>query len=75
MTLDARRTVLNFAYGSNMLVARIRERAPSARPLGVAELRGHELRWHKAGMDGSAKCDVVASSDPRAVVLGVVYAL
>lgn len=66
-------TLLNFAYGSNMLLARIRERVPSARPLGIAALRGHRLCWHKAGRDGSGKCDVVASDEHGAVVFGVLY--
>jgi gamma-glutamylcyclotransferase len=65
--------VLNFAYGSNMLLARVRERVPSARPVGIAELRGYALRWHKVGADGSAKCDVVATDEPGAVVFGVLF--
>jgi gamma-glutamylcyclotransferase len=65
--------VLNFAYGSNMLSRRIRERVPSARCIGIAVLRGHELRWHKAGQDGSAKCDVITSSGPDAIVHGAIY--
>lgn len=65
--------VLNFAYGSNMLLARIRERVPSARPIGVAALHGHRLAWHKAGRDGSGKCDVVPSCEAGAVVFGVLY--
>lgn len=68
-------TVLNFAYGSNMLLARIRERVPSARPLGMAVLHGHRLFWHKAGRDGSGKCDVVESAAADAIVFGVVYEL
>lgn len=66
-------TVLNFAYGSNMLLARIRQRVPSARPIGVAALHGHRLAWHKAGRDGSGKCDVVESHQADAVVFGVLY--
>lgn len=62
-----------FAYGSNMPTARIRERCPSARSLGVAELRGHELRWHKASKDGSGKCDILASAAPDASVFGVLF--
>jgi hypothetical protein len=27
--------LLNFAYGSNMLLARLRERVPGAKPVGV----------------------------------------
>jgi hypothetical protein len=64
-------TVTVFAYGSNMLTARLRERCPSAKPIGVAELRGYELRWHKRSIDGSGKCDVVQQGGVS--VLGVLY--
>ena len=50
-----------FAYGSNMATSRLRQRAPSARPVAVAWLPGHVLRWHKLGRDGSGKCDVCAA--------------
>ncbi|EXI76585.1 MAG: hypothetical protein AW10_04147 [Candidatus Accumulibacter appositus] len=73
MNIGTPAIVLNFAYGSNMLLARIRERVPSARPLGVAALHGHRLAWHKAGRDGSGKCDVVRSHAADAVVFGVLY--
>ncbi len=66
-------TVLNFAYGSNMLLARLRERVPSARMRTVATLPGHVLRWHKLGQDGSGKCDVLPSDDPQAGVVGVLF--
>lgn len=62
---------VSFAYGSNMPVARLRERCPSARAIGIAELPGHELRWHKRSRDGSSKCDIVASD--AASVFGVLY--
>ncbi|GAA6142420.1 gamma-glutamylcyclotransferase family protein [Hydrogenophaga sp. 5NK40-0174] len=68
-------TVLYFAYGSNMLVQRLRERTPSAQVIGRATLRGHELAWHKRGQDGSGKCDLVRSADPDAQAQGVLYAL
>ena len=64
---------LYFAYGSNMLAARLREGTPSATVLGAAELPGHALRWHKAGADGSGKCDVVEVDAPDARVHGVLY--
>lgn len=66
-------TFLNFAYGSNMLSARLQERCPSARPLGVATLPGYELRWHKKSRDGSGKCDIVKSDRPGASVFGVLF--
>ena len=66
-------TFYNFAYGSNMLIRRVQERVPSARPIGVAALAGHELRWHKVGRDGSGKCDIVQTATAYAAVYGVVY--
>jgi len=69
------RTILNFSYGSNMLSGRIVQRVPSARSLHTATLQGYVLRWHKAGQDGSGKCDIVRTADPGACVHGVVYEL
>jgi gamma-glutamylcyclotransferase len=66
-------TFLYFAYGSNMLTRRLRERAPSARTVASASLPGHELRWHKVSRDGSAKCDAVPVPSPASVVYGVVF--
>lgn len=63
---------LNLAYGSNMLAARLQQRAPGAKPIGVASLRGHELRWHKVAKDDSGKCDIVAT-ETESVVYGVLY--
>jgi gamma-glutamylcyclotransferase len=62
-----------FAYGSNMLTRRLRERCPSARALGTAELLGYELKWHKRSRDESGKCDVVSTNDANDVVHGVLY--
>lgn len=64
-------SIVSFAYGSNMPAARLRERCPSARAIGIAELPGHELRWHKRSRDESGKCDIVASD--AASVFGVLY--
>lgn len=69
----AQAKVFNFAYGSNMLLSRIRERVSSARSLGTAVLKGHQLRWHKASKDGSGKCDVIRSDSVDATVHGVLY--
>ena len=63
-----------FAYGSNMATARLRARMPSAEPLGLAALPGHELRFHKhSKKDGSAKCDAFATPDKDAAVVGVLF--
>ena len=66
-------TFVSFAYGSNMLSSRIQERCPSARALGVVELQGHELKWHKRSKDGSGKCDVVQTKDEKRIVYGVLF--
>ena len=65
--------IITFAYGSNMPISRLRERCSSATPLGVAELTGFELRWHKRSKDGSGKCDIVSASSSEARVFGVLY--
>ncbi|MES2001892.1 MAG: gamma-glutamylcyclotransferase family protein [Pseudomonadota bacterium] len=64
---------VTFAYGSNMPAARLRERCPSTRAIGIAELPGHELRWHKRSRDGSGKCDIVVVDTPNVSVFGVLY--
>ncbi len=62
-----------FAYGSNMLLARIRSRVPSATRVGTAHMPNHALRFHKRGRDGSAKCNALASGSTTDGVYGVVY--
>ncbi|MDP3085104.1 MAG: gamma-glutamylcyclotransferase family protein [Rubrivivax sp.] len=64
---------INFAYGSNMATLRLRARTPSAQPLGIARLPGHRLMWHKAGADGSAKCDILATGSADDDVWGVLF--
>lgn len=65
-----------FAYGSNLHPERLGRRTPSQRLLGMAELRRHDLRFHKrSGVDDSAKADAYFTGDPGHRVLGAVYAL
>jgi gamma-glutamylcyclotransferase len=65
-----------FAYGSNMLTDRLRERVPSATAIGIGQLAGHVLRWDKRSeRDGSGKCDAEATGRPDDVVWGVVFEL
>lgn len=68
-----KRTFTYFAYGSNMLSARLLARCPSAKPLDVARLDGYQLRWHKVSTDGSGKCNIAPDSGEGAHVLGMIY--
>jgi len=63
--------MLYFAYGSNMCLMRIRERAPSAVIIGTACLHHHHVICNKLGKDGTAKANIV----PRqgASTYGVLY--
>jgi gamma-glutamylcyclotransferase (GGCT)/AIG2-like uncharacterized protein YtfP len=60
-----------FAFGSNLSGARLRERAPSARPLGVARLAGFRLCLDKLSSDGSGKVNL--AREAAASVWGVVF--
>ncbi|CAM2009556.1 gamma-glutamylcyclotransferase family protein [Acanthopleuribacter pedis] len=62
-----------FAYGSNLLDARLSARTPSARYLCNARLAAHRLAFHKAGSDDSAKCDAFFTGDAADVTHGVLY--
>ncbi len=64
---------INFAYGSNMALSRIRARLPKVKRLGVACLKDFQLIFNKAGWDGSGKCDVTPEQGEH--VWGVLYAL
>ncbi|MBP2434578.1 hypothetical protein ABIF38_005508 [Bradyrhizobium japonicum] len=64
--------VVYFAYGSNMCTARLRERTPSCKPLGIATLPGHTLRFHKRSRDKSGKCNAFASGNNDNVI-GVLF--
>jgi len=65
-----------FAYGSNMSLARLRARVPSARFVAVAELEAHRLLFHKVSLrDRSAKCDAAFTGDPEDRVLGMVFSV
>lgn len=62
-----------FAYGSNLLIARLVERVPGARVRGIGHLAGHRLVCDKVGRDGSAKANL--ERHPEALVWGALYDL
>jgi len=56
-----------------MSLKRLRGRVASATCLGRHVLRHHDLRFHKSGADGSAKCDAFHTGREGDVVHGVLY--
>ena len=64
-----------FAYGSNMSCKRLEKRVPSAKSIGVYSLIGHLLKFHKLGMDGSAKCDAFYTGQDSDIVHGLLYTI
>ena len=64
--------VIYFAYGSNMSTARLRDRIPSCKALGIATLPGHALYFHKRSTDQSGKCNAFASGNDNTVI-GVLF--
>ncbi len=57
-----------------MSIKRITARAPSAIVDTSASLKGHALKFHKRShKDGSAKCDIVETSNENDIVWGVVF--
>jgi gamma-glutamylcyclotransferase len=67
--------MLYFSYGSNMSLARMQGRLPDARQIGAFELCRYALRFHKPGLDESAKCDAYWTGSETDAVHGVVYEL
>src|SRR5699024_2903387 len=63
-----------FAYGSNMLTARLARRVPQLVPVGPAWLPGHRLSFDLRGGDGSGKCNVAPAAGDDGVY-GVLYEL
>jgi len=54
-----------------MSTPRLRYRVKSANPLGVAQLEGFMLRWHKKSKDGSGKCNAFPADGKT--LIGVVF--
>ena len=67
------RTVTYFAYGSNMLSARLRARCPSARARGPASVTGWRIAFSKPSLDGSGKATLARVKNDSARIFGVLY--
>ncbi len=66
-------TIAYFAYGSNMLTARLRERVPSATRKQIGHLKDHTVTFHKISVDGSGKATLTHSCGEEAH--GCVFAI
>lgn len=67
--------ILYYAYGSNLHPERLAARIPTSQLLGVAELSGYQLLFHKLGADQSAKCNALYSGDPEHLLLGALFSM
>lgn len=71
-------TFLYFAYGSNLLNARLQNRCASARPIGIAQATGFSINYGMVADDahgGSGKMTIFRSDNKNDAVHGVVYEL
>jgi gamma-glutamylcyclotransferase len=66
-------TMTYFAYGSNMLTARLLFRCPGAEKIEPAFLTGYTLCFDKRSRDGSGKCTIRHTGSPSEVVHGVLF--
>ena len=62
-----------FAYGSNMLIKKLRSRCPSAEKIGVCKIKKHNLKFHKVSDDKSGKCDCEFTQIETDEVYGVLF--
>jgi hypothetical protein len=67
-----RGSILYFAYGSNVLSARLKRRCNSARIVTTAQARGHRVAFDKLSEDTSGKANLLRG-DAYTSALGVVY--
>lgn len=74
-TLSRMGTFLYFAYGSNLLFERLKERCPSAERAGLAKKPGYALGFSKRSVDGSGKGMFGLTSTPEDELMGALFAL
>ena len=62
-----------FAYGSNMLPARLQARCSTARVIGTATAWNFRLEFSKPGKDGSGKATLIESPPAELDIPGVLF--
>jgi gamma-glutamylcyclotransferase (GGCT)/AIG2-like uncharacterized protein YtfP len=61
------------AYGSNLHPLRLTERVRSAQFIGIVEMEGKRLAFHKRSIDGSGKCMFYETGNPTDAVYAALY--
>lgn len=56
-----------------MLSRRLKERTPSATPIGVGYVSNRRLTFDKVSRDGSGKCDIESTTKPTDRVYGMLF--
>ena len=68
------KSMLYFAYGSNMFSARMKDRISTSVVKDSGFLYEHKLAFHKVGrLDGTGKCDAHYTGMPADSLIGVLY--
>ena len=67
--------MLNFAYGSNLLIERLQARVPQARFVTTGRLPGWRFAFNVRSRDGSAKANALRSGKHDDCLHGVIYEL
>ncbi len=63
--------MLYFAYGSNLLTNRLKNRVPTVSKVDNGTLPDYSLSFHKRSIDGSGKCNIIREGG--SVVHGVIF--
>lgn len=64
-----------FAYAGNMNVEKFAQTVPSARKIDIGKLPGYDFIFNTTADDESSKANVMRSSDPDALVWGILIAI
>ena len=64
-------TLKYFAYGSNLLIERLRERVPSVKKAGTGFINRFDLQFYKRSIDGSGKCTIISTPNKKDRVYGM----
>jgi len=62
-----------FSYGSNMNLARLKERVPTAVYVTIASINNYTLKLKKISKDGSSKATILPTENEDDIVWGVIF--